>query len=147
MTGTFFAAQLATKHMQAHGKGGSIVMIASISSQMAVPGVRLSAYSASKGAVKMLATALSVELGPHNIRVNTISPGYTETELLTPLKALHPKLVEMMRREPPLKRIGNRNDLAPAIVYLLSDASSYTTGADLVVAGGLTGGRIESPYL
>lgn len=114
---------------------------------MAAPGIKLSAYNASKGAVRMLGTALSVELAPQNIRVNSISPGYIDTELLTPLKISQPKRVELMRQEPPMKRIGNRNDLAPAIIYLLSDASSYATGAELVISGGMTGGRIETPYL
>lgn len=95
----------------------------------------------------MLGTALSVELGPDNIRVNSLSPGFIDTELLTPLKEKAPERVEIMRKEPPMKRIGNRNDLTPAIVYLLSDASSYTTGAEIVVSGGVHAGRIESKYL
>ena len=147
ITGTYFAAQLATKYIQSHGKGGSIVLIASISGQMAAPGIKLSAYNASKGAVRMLGNALSVELAPENIRVNSISPGYIDTELLTPLKISQPKRVNLMRQEPPMKRIGNRNDIMPAIVYLLSDAASYTTGAELEISGGMTAGRIETPYL
>lgn len=133
--------------MQAQGTNGSIVLIASISGSCATPGVRLSAYNASKGAVKMLNTALSVELAPWNIRVNAISPGFIDTDLLTPLKQQAPKRIELMRQEPPLKRIGNRNDLTPAIIYLLSDASPYTTGTEITIDGGITSGRIESPYI
>lgn len=147
ITGTFFSAQLATKQMLAQGTGGSIVLIASISGSCATPGIRLSAYNASKGAVKMLNTALSVELAPFNIRVNAISPGFIDTELLTPLKEKEPRRIELMNREPPLRRIGNRNDLTPAIVYLLSDASPYTTGAEITIDGGVASGRIESPYI
>ncbi|OAP57932.1 short chain dehydrogenase [Fonsecaea erecta] len=145
--GTYFSAQLATKYILDQGTGGSIVLIASISGHCATPGHRLSAYNASKGAVKMLGTALSVELGPSNIRVNSISPGYTDTEMLTPLKQKEPKRIELMNKEPPMNRIGTRNDLAPAIIYLLSDASLYTTGADIVIDGGLHSGRIRSPFI
>lgn len=147
IAGTYFATQLAVKQMLKQGTGGSIVLIASISAQCATPGHRLSAYNASKGAVKMFGSALSVELGPENIRVNSISPGYTDTEMLTPTKQAEPKRIVLMNQEPPMKRIGNRNDLTPAIVYLLSDASTYTTGTDIVIDGGLHAGRIDSPYL
>lgn len=91
----------------------------------------------------MFGKAISVELGPSNIRVNSISPGYTDTELLTPYKIAQPQRVELMNRAPPLKRIGNRNDLTPAIVYLLSEASSYTTGTDIEISGGLHAGRVD----
>ncbi|POR32491.1 Uncharacterized protein TPAR_07275 [Tolypocladium paradoxum] len=147
ITGTYFSAQLATKQMRTQGTGGSIVLIASISGSCATPGVKLSAYNASKGAVKMLGTALSVELAPFNIRVNSVSPGYIDTDMLTPLKQKAPKRVELMRQEPPMKRIGNRNDLTPAIIYLLSDGSPYTTGAEITISGGVHAGRIESPYI
>lgn len=123
--------------------GGSIVLIASISGSCATPGHKLSAYNASKGAVKMLGTALSVELGPDNIRVNSVSPGYTDTEMLTPLKEKYPARIRLMNTAPPIKRIGNRNDLTPAVVYLLSNASGYTTGTDIVISGGLHAGLID----
>lgn len=144
VTGTFFAAQLATKQMQQQGTGGSLVLVASVCAHVAIPGHRLSAYHASKGAVKMLSTALSVELAPHGIRSNTISPGYIETDMSRSLREEHPHLVELMHSTPPLKRIGNRNDLTGTAVYLLSDAASYTTGTDILVTGGLHAGRIEA---
>lgn len=61
------------------------------------------------------------------------------------LRSEQPHLVEIMQNAPPLKRIGNRNDLTGAMVYLLSDASSYTTGIDVMVTGGIHAGRIEYP--
>lgn len=75
VNGTFFSAQTAARHMVQQGQGGSIVMIASVCASVAIPGHKLSAYHASKGAVKTLTTALSVELAPHGIRANCISPG------------------------------------------------------------------------
>lgn len=143
VAGTFFTAQLATKQMENQGTGGSLVLIASVCAHCAIPGHRLSAYHASKGAVKMLSTALSVELAPQGIRCNTLSPGYIESDMTKSLREQHPHLVELMHSAPPLKRIGNRNDLTGTVVYLLSDAAAYTTGADILVTGGLHAGRIE----
>jgi len=131
--------------MLQQGTAGSMVLIASISGQEATPGFQLSAYNASKGAVRMLTTALSTELGPHQIRVNSISPGCIDTDLLAAFKENGRHLVEMMNKTPALKRIGNRNDLTPAVIYLLSEASAWTTGAELMITGGLHGGRIDYP--
>lgn len=75
VNGTFFSAQTAARHMIQQGHGGSIVMIASVCASVAIPGHKLSAYHASKGAVKTLTTALAVELAPHGIRTNCVSPG------------------------------------------------------------------------
>ena len=143
--GTFFAVQLATEQMIKQATGGSVVLIASICAHVAVPGHRLSAYHASKGAVRMLGKALSVELAPKGIRVNSISPGYIESDMTKSLRSQYPHLVEIMHKAPPMKRIGNRNDLTGAMVYLLSDASAYTTGSDMLITGGLHAGRIEDP--
>lgn len=69
-------AQIAAKQMKLQGNGGSIVMVASVAAHLSSPALPISAYTASKGAVKALSHALTVELGPAGIRVNTISPGY-----------------------------------------------------------------------
>lgn len=144
LAGTYFSAQLATKQMLAQRTGGSIVFIASIASHVHVPGHNLPAYSATKGAVRMLSKALSVELAPHGIRTNSISPGYIESSMTRELRKQSPHLVDIMQNAPPMKRIGNRNDLTGAIVYLLSDASSYTTGTDIQITGGLHAGKSEA---
>ena len=143
VNGTFFSAQLAARQMAKQGTGGSIVLVASVCAHVALPGSRLSSYHASKGAVKMLSTALSIELAPHKIRCNIISPGYIESDMTKALREQVPEYYEIMHTEPPLKRIGDRNDLAPAIVYLLSDAASYTTGAEILVTGGIHAGRLD----
>ena len=96
--GTFFAAQLAAKQMLKQGTPGSIALIASICAHQAAPGHKLSGYHASKGAVLMLARALAVELAPLNIRVNSISPGYIESDMTVKLREQHPHLVEIMHK-------------------------------------------------
>lgn len=101
----------------------------------------MSAYSASKGAVKMLSLALSTELAPYGIRVNSISPGFIDTEQTKVVRESNAKIADLMYNAPPLKRIGTTDDLTGAVIYLLSDASSYTTGTDVVVTGGLHVGR------
>jgi short chain dehydrogenase len=78
-TGTCFAAWLAARRMVEQGTGGSIVMIASVASYTAVPSQRVSIYSASRAAVRLLAGVLGVVIAPHNIRINSLSPGFIET--------------------------------------------------------------------
>jgi sorbose reductase len=118
-------------------------MIASVCAHVTAPGHRLASYNSSKAAVKMLSTGLSVELAPDLIRCNTISPGYIDTPMSEALRDKRPHLAKIMQNAPPMKRIGNRNDLTGAVIYLLSDASTYTTGADILITGGLHAGRIE----
>lgn len=91
----------------------------------------------------MLSTALAAELAPLSIRCNIVSPGYIETEMTQMLRNQVPDLVNIMHTAPPLGRIGNRNDLTGTVVYLLSDAAAYTTGAEILVTGGIHCGRIE----
>lgn len=130
--------------MLKQGTGGSLVLISSISAHRATPGHKLSGYNASKGGVLMLTKALAAELAPHQIRANCISPSYTDTDLTQKLRRELPHLVGIMDQVPPMKRIGNPNDLTGAAVYLLSDASKYTTGTDILITGGLHVGRIEA---
>lgn len=125
--------------MMEQGSGGSIVMIASMAGHCAIPSQRVSIYGASKAAIKLLGKSLGVEMAPHNIRVNTLSPGYIAAEITGELTDLE----EIVNRIPPMGRIGQRDDLTMAVAYLLSEGASYTTGADIAVTGGLHNGRIE----
>ena len=108
------------------GKGGSMVLLASQTAHIAIPGHRMAAYNMSKGGVLMLTKALGVELAPHNIRVNSISPGFVDSEMLQKVKAAKgPQEAEQLAISPPMKRLSNQNDLTGAIIYLLSDAARY----------------------
>ncbi|PLB46608.1 short-chain dehydrogenase/reductase SDR [Aspergillus steynii IBT 23096] len=136
--GSFFPAQLAARQMVSQKSGGNILMIASIAAHCAVPAQCISIYGASKAAITLLGKTLGVELGPYNIRVNTLSPGFISTDMLRQFEELQ----DIFARVPSLGRIGETDDLMLAIAYLLSDGAKYTTGADLPVTGGLHGGRI-----
>lgn len=125
--------------MAQQGRGGSIVMIASIAAHSAVPGQRISIYGASKAGIHLLGKTLAIELAPLKIRVNTLSPGLIDTDMTRQFGNLR----DVFRKVPPLGRVGQPDDLTLAVAYLLCDGASYTTGADLAVTGGLHNGRIE----
>jgi NAD(P)-dependent dehydrogenase (short-subunit alcohol dehydrogenase family) len=127
----FDLARMAVPAMQAHGSG-SIINITSLNAELGFPGNP--AYVAFKGALKQLTKALAVDLGP-GIRVNAIGPGYFRTDMTRESWG-----DEKMRKERAsrtiLKRWGDPDDLAGAVIFLASDASAYVTGIDLYVDGG-----------
>ncbi|KAF4973611.1 hypothetical protein FSARC_151 [Fusarium sarcochroum] len=105
--GTFFVAQLAARQMIKQGTGGSMVLLASQSAHIGLPGYRMAAYNASKGGVFMLSKALAVELAPKNIRVNTISPGFVDSEMTRDVRAAKSKREgEQMWLAPPNQRLS-----------------------------------------
>ncbi|KAF5672049.1 sorbose reductase sou1 [Fusarium heterosporum] len=142
--GTFFVAQLAARQMIKQGTGGSMVLLASQSAHIGLPGYRMAAYNASKGGVLMLSKALAVELAPKNIRVNTISPGFVDSDMTRNVREHKSKREgEQMWMAPPNQRLSTQNDLTGAVVYLLSDAARHTTAADIQITGGLHAGTID----
>ncbi|KAJ4129718.1 hypothetical protein NW754_004001 [Fusarium falciforme] len=142
--GTFFVAQMAARQMIKQGTGGSMVLLASQSAHIGLPGYRMAAYNASKGGVLMLSKALAVELAPKNIRVNTISPGFVDSEMTRKVREMKSKREgEQMWLAPPNQRLSTQNDLTGAVVYLLSDAARHTTAADIPITGGLHAGTID----
>ena len=126
------AAILSNKKLK---KGASIVFIASVAPY--VPTVGNALYSASKGAVIAFANCMSIELAPRNIRVNCVCPGMVATELITNGGFTEEELLADTQKYP-LKRYGTPEDVANAVVFLLSDASSWITGTSIKVTGGLT---------
>lgn len=117
-------------------KGASIVFVSSISG-VYVSYIANSIYSASKGAVNGIAKALALELAGKDIRVNTITPGMIETSILSEGVISVEQLTEDAKRYP-LKRYGKPEEVAYAAVYLLSDASKWVTGSNLLIDGGYT---------
>jgi NAD(P)-dependent dehydrogenase (short-subunit alcohol dehydrogenase family) len=116
--------------------GGSIVLIGSTVASVGFPGC--SAYTATKGAIASLSRALAIELAPKNIRVNLVVPGYVRTPMLQPHLDANEGYEDWILGRTPSGRIGGPDDLAPSILFLLSDMSTYVDGASLVVDGGWT---------
>jgi gluconate 5-dehydrogenase len=116
-------------------KAGRIINVCSVMSDITRPGA--TAYAASKGGLKMLTKGMGVDLGPHGITVNGLAPGYFRTELTEPLSS-NPQSADWIAGHTPVGRWGDLEDLAPAVVFLASDAACYVNGHLLVVDGGMT---------
>ncbi len=134
VNGVFLTAQAAARAMVRQGRGGSIITTASMSGHIINTPQPVGHYCTSKAAVIHLTKAMAVELAPHRIRVNSVSPGYIRTELVEPLTEYHahwePKI--------PMGRMGRPDELVGLYLYLASEASSYMTGSDVVIDGGYT---------
>ncbi|MCX4957706.1 SDR family NAD(P)-dependent oxidoreductase [Streptomyces virginiae] len=135
--GVLRTCQEAARSMIAAGRPGSIVTMASGAVDAAQPG--LLCYSAAKAAVVQLTKTLATEAGPHGIRVNVVAPGW----IRTPMTGRHGPEVQQrteaaMIRMSPLRRVGEPEDIARAVLYLASDASSFMTGQILRPNGGVS---------
>ncbi|NSW57743.1 MAG: SDR family oxidoreductase [Armatimonadetes bacterium] len=133
LKGTFLCCQAAANIMIPQ-KAGSIINIASMSGHIVNRPQTQVAYNASKAAVIHLTRSLAVEWAQHNVRVNSISPGYTLSELTKQF----PQYFDGWMPYIPMGRMAEPEELVGAVVYLASDAASYTTGHDLVIDGGYT---------
>lgn len=114
---------------------GRIINICSVQSELGRPGI--APYTASKGAVKMLTKGMAIDLGPHGINVNGLGPGYFKTELNQKLVD-DPAFSAWLINRTPNRRWGDVEELAPAAVFLASDASRFINGHILYVDGGVT---------
>ena len=117
-------------------KGASIVFISSISG-VYVSAVAASLYSASKGAVNGIVKAMAVELASKGIRVNSVNPGMIDTNIFSS-GVISEEQLEEDRKRYPLKRYGKPEEVAFSVIYLLSEASSWVTGSNLLIDGGYT---------
>jgi NAD(P)-dependent dehydrogenase (short-subunit alcohol dehydrogenase family) len=115
--------------------GGSIINVGSISAMIVNRPQWQPAYNASKAAVHQLTKSLAAEWAPHHIRVNAIAPGYVKTEM-APVD--DPRFRQHWIEDAPMRRYATPEEIAPSVVYLASDAASFTTGAVLVTDGGYT---------
>jgi NAD(P)-dependent dehydrogenase (short-subunit alcohol dehydrogenase family) len=129
--GLFFTVQRALKGVN---DGTSIILNASWTAHRGLP--RSTVYAATKAAVISLAQSLSAELVERKIRVNSISPGFIHTPILEK-SGLDEQHIEDRRQQIPMKRWGTPEDVAPTVLFLASDESSYITGQDILIDGGI----------
>ncbi|MFC9488087.1 SDR family NAD(P)-dependent oxidoreductase, partial [Streptomyces hydrogenans] len=134
--GVLHACQEAARSMIASGTRGSIVTMASGAMDTASPG--LLCYSVAKAAVVQLTKTLAVEAGQHGIRVNAVAPGWIRTPMTDRHEPAAQEQAEAaMARHSPLRRVGEPEDIAHAVLHLACDASSFTTGQILRPNGGV----------
>jgi NAD(P)-dependent dehydrogenase (short-subunit alcohol dehydrogenase family) len=133
--GSFVCAREAVKRMstQRGGRGGAIVNLSSAAARLGAPGQYVD-YAAAKGAIDVFTLGLAKEVALEGIRVNAVRPGIIDTEIHA--SGGTPDRVRQMAPLVPMQRAGSADEVAQAIVWLLSDASSYTTGAVIDVTGG-----------
>lgn len=115
------------------GEGGTVVLLGSIAGSMAVSGY--GTYAASKAAVRSYARTWTSELAPRGIRVNTLSPGPTDTPMFSQASD---EVRQTLSAQIPAKRLGHPDEVAAAALFLASDESSYVSGAELVIDGGMS---------
>lgn len=143
-TGLFICATEAAKQMMKHQCAGSILLVASISGIMANKGMCAPVYNSSKAAVIQLTRSLAMEWGQlektgnKSIRVNCLCPGHVVTAMVDEILARDPESKEIWESENMLGRLGRPEEFRGAALYLLSNASSFMTGASLVIDGGHT---------
>lgn len=135
LTGTFVCTQAAAKHMISTGKG-VIINLSSIYGTVAAP--KRAAYAATKAAVAMLTKVWAVEWAQQGVRVNAVAPGYVGTEGTIELQRQGKIDVTALARRTPQGRLGEPDEIASAVLFLASNASSHVTGQVLGVDGGWT---------
>jgi NAD(P)-dependent dehydrogenase (short-subunit alcohol dehydrogenase family) len=136
LDGVFWCCREAGRAMLERGSG-AIVNIASMSGMVSNHPQPQAHYNASKAGVIVLTKSLAGEWASRGVRVNSVSPGYVRTPL-TELGMSNPEWRDVWLTSTPMGRIAEPREIAPAVVYLASDASSYATGANLVIDGGYT---------
>jgi len=135
VVGSFVCAREAVKRMSTRhgGRGGAIVNLSSAASRLGSPGQYVD-YAASKGAIDSFTLGLARELAGEGVRVNAVRPGIIETDIHA--SGGQPDRARELAPQVPMRRAGSADEVAQAIVWLLSDAASYTTGALVDVSGG-----------
>ena len=132
LKGVFFSVKHQARQMLQQGAGGAIVNIASLNCHLPLYGG--ASYASAKAGVEMLGRNAALELGEQGIRVNTVSPGLTDTPLSKPITAIEGAYDAYFERIP-LRRAGTPENMAKAALFLASDDADYISGANLIVDG------------
>ena len=135
ITGSFLCAREAIRRMSTRhgGKGGGIVNLSSVAARLGAPGQYVD-YAASKGAIDTLTIGLAKEVAAESVRVNAVRPGLIYTDIHA--SGGQPGRVDDLKHQVPMQRGGTPEEIAAAVLWLLSDEASYVTGAILDVGGG-----------
>ncbi len=133
--GTFLGMRSAVPMMK-RGGGGSIVNLSSVEGIAGMP--MLTAYAASKFAIRGMTKVAAMELGPADIRVNSVHPGAIDTSMISTALGGHPVDMSLVGQRVALGRVGQPEEVANLVLFLASDESSYCTGGEFVVDGGAT---------
>lgn len=135
ITGSFLCAREAVRRMSSRhgGAGGAIVNLSSMAARLGAPGEYID-YAASKGAIDAMTVGLAREVAAEGIRVNAVRPGVIHTEIHA--SGGEPDRIERVKGSVPMQRGGQAIEVAQAILWLLSEEASYTTGSFIDVAGG-----------
>ncbi len=135
LTGEYLCAKIIGKQMLEQQEG-SIINMASVGAHLGLVGSV--SYCASKGGILQMTKVLASEWAPQNVRVNAISPGYVETELVEGAMKARPDLKKNIEWRTPMKRLAKPEEVVGAAVFLSSEAASYITGISLIVDGGMS---------
>jgi 3alpha(or 20beta)-hydroxysteroid dehydrogenase len=135
VVGVFLGMRTVAQAM-AEQRAGSIINVSSVAGLTGSP--YLTAYAASKWAVRGMTKVVAKELAQFGVRVNSLHPGQIDTDMNARQRGKTPELIDKLIRGIPLRRIGTPQEIAHAVVYLASDESIYATGSELVVDGGTT---------
>ena len=135
--GVFLCCREAIRQMAGRGRGGAIVNVGSISGIISNIPQNQSVYNSSKAAVHMLTKSLASEFAGSGIRINAVAPGYVRTDM-TKGGLEHPEWGRVWLDMTPMRRVGEPEEIAQAVLFLASDASSYITGEVLTIDGGYT---------
>lgn len=131
--GIYFTVQKAVPHLN---DNASVVLISSAAAHSVFP--KQSVYASTKAAVSMLARSFSADLIGRGIRVNAVSPGFTDTPIFDDSKATNPDKLEAYTQRVPVKRFASPSEIADAVLYLSSPKAAYVVGVDLVIDGGVS---------
>src|SRR5215469_11624498 len=135
LKGAFFCAQAAAREMVRSNTAGRIINISSVHEDIAMP--NNAPYCCSKGGIRMMTRTICLELAPYHITVNNIAPGAIRTPIDKDVES-NPQEMATLRKEIPLARMGQPEEIAKLAVFLASDAAAYVTGSTYVMDGGLS---------